>query len=78
MPAAGIIVSYASVPAPFLSPFCPPLAGKYRSIQKQVIKSCFNGFAVADNLAHKNKPPAIAGRRLINNSLFTRVTHCVP
>nr|DAM19833.1 MAG TPA: hypothetical protein [Caudoviricetes sp.] len=44
-------------------PFLSPLTGKFRSIQKQVIKSCFNGFYLSDDLVHKNKPPAIAGRR---------------
>jgi len=34
-------------------PFLSPLAGKFRSIQKQVIKSCFNIFAVADDLVSK-------------------------
>jgi len=44
-------------------PFLSPLAGKSRSVQKQVIKSCPNGFFVAEDLVHKNKPPAITGRR---------------
>jgi len=41
----------------FFVPFLSPLSDEFRNIQKQVIKSCFNGLAVADNLAHKNKPP---------------------
>ncbi len=41
----------------FFVPFLSPLIDEPKSIQKQVIKSCFNGFSVADNLVHKNKPP---------------------